>query len=136
MSNRSRITVTEQAQGERRKVIGRVLAELGLPALASALGVGFATRNWPASFAAGLAISSAILVVDIHIDGKQAVIAISDQGSGIPARYKVGEGPDHGLYNVDQRLRKTYGEAYGLQISANQPQGTIVTLRIPVRAGR
>jgi hypothetical protein len=77
MSNRSRITVTEQAQGERRKVIGRVLAELGLSALAFALGVGFATGNWPASFAAGLAISSVILVVDIHIDGKQAVIAIS-----------------------------------------------------------
>ena len=29
-------------------------------------------------------------------------------------------------------LRKTYGEAYGLEISANQPQGTIVTLSIPV----
>jgi LytS/YehU family sensor histidine kinase len=33
---------------------------------------------------------------------------------------------------VDQRLRKTYGEAYGLEISANQPQGTLITLRIPV----
>jgi signal transduction histidine kinase len=76
------------------------------------------------------------LGIDIRIDGKQAVIAISDQGPGIPARYKVGEGPGHGLYNVDQRLRKTYGEEYGLQISANQPQGTIVILRIPVRARR
>jgi two-component system LytT family sensor kinase len=83
----------------------------------------------------GLGVDSSIdLGIDIHIDGKQAVIAISDQGPGIPARNKIGEGPGHGLYNVDQRLRKTYGEAYGLEIGANQPQGTIVSLSIPVGA--
>jgi two-component system LytT family sensor kinase len=72
------------------------------------------------------------LGIAIHTYGNQAVIAISDQGPGMPARHKIGEGPGHGLYNVDQRLRKTYGEAYGLEISANQPQGTLITLRIPV----
>ena len=55
--------MTEQAQGGRTKAIGHVLAELGLPALAFALGVGFATGNWPVSFATGLAISSAILAL-------------------------------------------------------------------------
>jgi two-component system LytT family sensor kinase len=74
------------------------------------------------------------LGIDIHADDDQAVISISDQGPGMPARHVIGEGPGHGLYNVDQRLRKTYGEACGLQISANQPQGTIVTLRIPLGA--
>ena len=74
------------------------------------------------------------LGIDIHTDGDRAVIAISDQGPGMPAGHKIGEGPGHGLYNVDQRLRKTYGEAYGLEIGANQPQGTIVTLSIPVGA--
>jgi two-component system LytT family sensor kinase len=74
------------------------------------------------------------LGIDIHTDGDRAVIAIRDQGPGMPAHHKVGEGPGHGLYNVDQRLRKTYGDAYGLEIGANQPQGTIVTLSIPVRA--
>ena len=74
------------------------------------------------------------LGIDIHADDDQAVIAISDQGPGMPAGHRIGEGPGHGLHNVDQRLRKTYGEAYGLEISANQPQGTIVTLRIPVGA--
>jgi two-component system LytT family sensor kinase len=74
------------------------------------------------------------LGIDIHIDGDRAVIAISDQGPGMPARHKIGQGPGHGLNNVDQRLRKTYGEAYGLEIGANQPQGTIVTLSIPVGA--
>jgi signal transduction histidine kinase len=72
------------------------------------------------------------LRIDIHTDGDLAVIAISDQGPGMPLHHKIREGAGHGLYNVDQRLRRTYGEAYGLKISANQPQGTIVTLSIPV----
>ena len=74
------------------------------------------------------------LGIDIHAAGDQAVISISDQGHGMPPGHKMGEGPGHGLYNVDQRLRKTYGEAYGVEIGANQPRGTIVTLRIPVGA--
>ena len=74
------------------------------------------------------------LGIAIQHDGQRAVIAISDRGPGMPARHKIGEGPGHGLSNVDQRLRKTYGEAYGLEISENQPQGTIVTLSIPVGA--
>ena len=72
------------------------------------------------------------LGIGIHIDGDRAVLAISDQGPGLPAGHAIGEGPGHGLYNVDQRLRKTYGEAYGLEISTNQPQGTFVTLSIPL----
>ena len=63
------------------------------------------------------------------------MIAIRDQGPGMPASHEIGEDAGHGLYNVDQRLRKTYGEAYGLAISANQPQGTVVMLRIPVGKG-
>jgi putative flippase GtrA len=74
------------------------------------------------------------LGITIHTAGDRTVIAISDQGRGMPAHPKIGEGPGHGLYNVDQRLRKTYGQAYGLGISANRPQGTIVTLTIPMRA--
>jgi signal transduction histidine kinase len=72
------------------------------------------------------------LSIGIRNEGGQVVIAISDQGPGMPDRHKMGEGPSHGLHNVDQRLRKTYGEEYGLEISANQPQGTIVTVSIPV----
>jgi signal transduction histidine kinase len=67
----------------------------------------------------------------IHTDGERAVIAISDRGPGMPARHRIGEGSGHGLYNVDERLRKTYGEAYGLEIGENQPRGTVVTLSIP-----
>jgi len=58
-------------------------------------------------------------------------IAIADQGPGMPSNYAIGQGRGFGLHNVDQRLRKTYGEAYGLEIEANEPQGTVVTIRIP-----
>jgi len=75
------------------------------------------------------------LSVSVGIDCEQAVIAISDQGPGMPESHVLGKGPGHGLYNVDQRLRKTYGGAYGLQIGPNQPRGTIVTVRIPVGVG-
>jgi two-component system, LytTR family, sensor kinase len=78
---------------------------------------------------------SIALGIVIHADGDRGLIAISDQGPGLPAHHKIGEGPGHGLYNVDQRLRKTYGEPYGLEIGANPPRGTIVTLSIPARTG-
>jgi signal transduction histidine kinase len=74
------------------------------------------------------------LGIAIHTAGQRAVIAIRDQGPGMPAHHKIGQGPGHGLHNVDERLRKTYGEAYGLEISANQPRGTIATLSIPMEA--
>lgn len=74
------------------------------------------------------------LGIDVHVAGSRALIAISDQGPGMPARLKKGEGSGHGLYNVDQRLRKTYGETCGLEMSANQPKGTIVMLSIPMEA--
>jgi two-component system LytT family sensor kinase len=73
------------------------------------------------------------LGISVRTDGERAVIAVSDQGPGMPARHKIGESAGHGLYNVDERLRKTYGEAYGLEIGENQPRGTVVTLSIPIR---
>ena len=47
-------------------------------------------------------------------------------------RADVGRGV--GLRNVNERLLKTYGPEYGLEIRANEPRGTVVTIRIPQRA--
>ena len=76
------------------------------------------------------------LCVEVCIDDEQAVIAIGDRGPGMPESHVPGRGTGHGLHNVDQRLRKTYGDAHGLQIGPNRPQGTVVTVRIPAGAGR
>ena len=72
------------------------------------------------------------LTIRVQSHDDEVVVAIADQGPGMPPRYKVGEGQGVGLRNVDERLRKTYGEGYGLEIAANEPQGTVVTIRIPV----
>ena len=56
-------------------------------------------------------------------------ITIADQGPGMPAGYRIGDGPGHGLRNVDERLRKTYGR--GLDIRENTPHGTTMIIKIP-----
>jgi hypothetical protein len=89
------------------------------------------------------------LAISIQVHGEQVVIAIADQGpgmspqyggmppqyGGMSPQYGVDAGRGIGLRNVNERLRKTYGPQYGLQIRANEPRGTVVTFRIPVRAG-
>jgi len=85
------------------------------------------------------------LTICAQPQGDEVVIAISDRGPGMPSptpwpppspnfgRGKgLGEGEGYGLRNVDERLQKTYGEAYGLEIRDNEPQGAVVMVRIPV----
>ena len=66
-----------------------------------------------------------------------SVVTIEDNG--------VGEDPEHlrrvlggdpssdsvGLANVDERLRATFGDDYGLVIDTAQGAGTKVTVRLP-----
>jgi len=73
------------------------------------------------------------LRVQPHHD--EIVIAIADRGPGMPspkAGRGLGESKGLGLRNVDERLRKSYGQAYGLEITANEPRGAVVTIRIPI----
>ncbi len=84
------------------------------------------------------------LTIRVQSHSDEVVIAVADQGPGVLEQGSKGAegqrsrgagGPwskGHGLRNVDERLRKTYGEGYGLEIAANEPQGTVVTVRIPV----
>jgi hypothetical protein len=74
------------------------------------------------------------LTIRARLHGDEVVIAIADQGPGMPTNHKIGESPGHGLRNVNERLRKTYGEGYGLEIAANEPQGAIVVVHIPVKS--
>jgi signal transduction histidine kinase len=72
------------------------------------------------------------LTIHVGLGREDVIIAVGDTGPGMPSNFRIGASPGYGLHNVDQRLRKTYGETYTLDISANHPQGTVVTLRIPL----
>lgn len=72
------------------------------------------------------------LTIRARPHGDEVVIAIADQGEGMRSRHKMEESQGVGLHNVDERLRKTYGEEYGLEIRDNEPQGSVVIIRIPV----
>lgn len=73
------------------------------------------------------------LTLRVQYDGDKVVIAIADRGPGMPPHHKMGEDRGHGLRNVDERLRKTYGDGYALEIAANELRGVIVKVRIPTR---
>ncbi|MGC9334389.1 MAG: sensor histidine kinase, partial [Anaerolineae bacterium] len=72
------------------------------------------------------------VTIRVQREDSQVTIAIADQGPGMPSNHAIGQGSGFGLCNVDQRLRKTYGEAYGLEIGDNEPKGTVVRVRIPL----
>ncbi|MBN1934936.1 MAG: sensor histidine kinase, partial [Anaerolineae bacterium] len=71
------------------------------------------------------------IALDIQVEtaGSEVTMAISDKGPGMPIGFQIGDGPGHGLRNVDERLRKTYGR--GLEVGKNEPTGTVFTIRIP-----
>jgi len=69
------------------------------------------------------------LTIRVTSAGDEVAIAIADRGPGIPPNHKIGDGPGHGLRNVEERLRKTYG--HGLEIQKNTPHGTTAIIKIP-----
>lgn len=67
-----------------------------------------------------------------HTDGKLVKLAIKDEGRGVPEEVRKGVYTSGtGLRNVSERLRKVYGEGYGLAIEENTPNGTINIVTIP-----
>jgi len=61
----------------------------------------------------------------------EILIAIADQGPGMPSGYRVDSGRGVGLRNVNERLLKTYGPEHRLEIRANEPRGTVMSIKIP-----
>ncbi|MDF5756769.1 histidine kinase [Spongiactinospora sp. TRM90649] len=63
--------------------------------------------------------------------GPETHISVEDDGMGMdPARLRATRG-GIGLANVDVRLRRIYGEDYGLQVESTLGGGTTVRLRVP-----
>ncbi|MCK4472948.1 MAG: histidine kinase, partial [Anaerolineae bacterium] len=72
------------------------------------------------------------LTIRVRPRGDEVLIAIADRGPGLSKGVWEQEGRGVGLRNVDERLRKTYGEGYGLEVMANEPRGVVVIVRIPI----
>ena len=67
----------------------------------------------------------------------QLRFTILDNGAGIPAEklptLLLTDSGGYGLKNVNERLKLTYGEDYGLNIQSIQGESTMVTFCIPVK---
>ncbi len=72
------------------------------------------------------------LMIRMTMQEGELAISIADQGSGMPADFRSAKSEGVGLRNVDERLRKTYGEQHGLEIGSNVPHGAIIAFRIPI----
>jgi sensor histidine kinase YesM len=72
------------------------------------------------------------LMIRMTMKEGELAISIADQGPGMEIDFRSMKDKGVGLRNVDERLRKTYGESYGLEIGSNVPHGAIITFRIPL----
>ncbi len=82
--------------------------------------------------------------IEVNTEGDELlIITIKDNGFGMTEE-KLAELKEHinipvhkpnmsiGLYNISQRIKLFYGEAYGLEIDSRPMEGTSVTLTLPL----
>ena len=53
-------------------------------------------------------------------------------GGGLPVSPAASAGSSYGLRNVQERIRLTFGESYGISVESKEKQGTRVTIRHPI----
>lgn len=78
---------------------------------------------------------------------QKLVLTVEDNGIGFdPGRLnqinealqqerRGGEDRGYGIYNVNERIRLSYGSGYGLKIESAEGQGTRIEVRLPLLAG-
>lgn len=86
-----------------------------------------------------------LLIRSEHLEGK-LVITVQDNGVGMNAEKmnqelekndpkRVESGVSIGILNVNARLKKLFGEEYGLRIESQKGEGTVVKLTVPIILG-
>jgi len=66
------------------------------------------------------------------VAGDSAKVEIKDEGKGVPEEIRRGIYTNGtGLTNVNERLKKVYGDQCGLEIKENKPTGTMAVVTIP-----
>ncbi|MGO4789554.1 sensor histidine kinase [Paenibacillus sp. 2KB_20] len=82
------------------------------------------------------------IIVKVKQEGDDLLLQVIDDGIGMTpeqldhALNKSDNLPGYGVKNVDDRIKLTYGEEYGVSIFSRLGIGTAVTIRIPVISDR
>lgn len=75
------------------------------------------------------------IIIEGRIDGEDIEFRIIDDGLGMKKRLMdslfEGEGKGYGIKNVDERIKKHFGDTYGIQVFSIYCAGTTVAIRIP-----
>ena len=129
----------EQARyGERLRVVLRIAPEV-LPVQIPFLSLQPLVENAVKHGLEGRAKGGTITVVASDLD-RECEITIEDDGAGADPdevrRALAGASESVGLANVDERLRHTFGDEYGLAVETAVGAGTRVILRVPKYAER
>lgn len=79
-----------------------------------------------------------LICIRDYRQGDNIVFEISDNGRGLAPREEQPPSASpktggYGLYNINERLTRYFGAAYGLQIEGGPDGGTLVTIRIKYR---
>lgn len=81
-------------------------------------------------------VSRRAVEVRARRDGEQLVVAVVDDGPGLPEGWTLDVGQGLGLRNVRERLEKLYGEDGRLEVERREGGGVIATARLPLRLVR
>jgi LytS/YehU family sensor histidine kinase len=79
-------------------------------------------------------LEAATLTVHAEVSDGALRVSVADTGVGFDPNNGTTRGTGLGLSNIRERLELLYGAAARLEVAANTPQGTVVTLTIPYQA--
>jgi signal transduction histidine kinase len=77
---------------------------------------------------------AATLRVSAEVSDGSLLVAVADTGVGFDPDNRTTRGTGLGLANIRERLELLYGARARLDITANQPRGTVATLTLPYTA--